>query len=140
MKTFYLILSVFILTCVSCDLLEKVDENIIDISGKISDEGNAVVGAIVLLVETAEISDGLNLANGSISDNAGNYLILNVDSGDYYVLAIDDRNNNQQFDSATDRIGFYGLVPDEFDLQPDLITVADTDLEDINIVDLYSLE
>lgn len=140
MKNLHIFLSMVILIVFSCDLLEELDKEIIDISGKITDEGNAVTGAIVLLVESMDISDGLNLANGSISDNAGNYMILDVDPGDYYVLAIEDKNNNQQFDSNADQLGFYGVDPDNSDFLPDMISVDDEDLEKINIVDLYSFE
>jgi len=126
-----------ILLVFSCDLLDK---QIIDISGKITDEGSAVSGAIVLLVESANISDGLNLSNGSISMSNGKYSILDVDPGDYYVVAIDDKNNNMQFDADTDQLGFYGVNPDDLDFLPNKISVVDKDLENINIVDLYSLQ
>jgi len=137
MKVYYIFFGMLILLVFSCDLL---DEKIIDISGKITDEGSAVSGAIVLLVESTDISDGLNLANGSISNSVGKYTILDVDPGDYYVLAINDKNDNLQFDSDTDRLGFYGVNPDDLDFLPNKISVVDTDLEGINIVDLYSLE
>ncbi|MBN2601076.1 MAG: carboxypeptidase regulatory-like domain-containing protein [Candidatus Marinimicrobia bacterium] len=137
MKDYPIFFSVLVLLVFSCDLL---DEKIIDISGKITDEGYAVSGAIILLVESTDISDGLNLSNGSISLANGKYTILNVDPGDYYVLAIDDKNSNQQFDADTDQLGFYGINPDDQDFLPNKISVADKDLENINIVDLYSLQ
>lgn len=123
----------------SCNLLESVDKKILDVSGKVSENDVAVRGAIVLLVESATVSDGLNLANGSITDNAGNYIILDVDPGDYYVLAIDDQNDNGQFDAGTDQVGFYGVNPATLDVTPEKISVDKDDLEDIDIVDLYSL-
>ncbi|MBU0711168.1 carboxypeptidase-like regulatory domain-containing protein [bacterium] len=137
MKDYYIFFGMLILFVFGCDLL---DEKIIDISGKITDEGSAVSSAIVLLVESADISDGLNLASGSISNSAGKYTIQDVDPGDYYVLAIDDKNDNLQFDSDIDQLGFYGVNPDDLDFLPNKISVEDTDLEGINIVDLYSLE
>ena len=137
MKDYHIFLSMLVLLVFSCDLL---DEKIINISGKITDEDSAVVGAIVLLVESADISDGLNLSNGSISTGNGKYIILDVDPGDYYVLAIDDKNSNQQFDADTDQLGFYGVNPDDLDFLPNKISVVDKDLENINIVDLYSLQ
>ncbi|MGC9365396.1 MAG: carboxypeptidase-like regulatory domain-containing protein [Fidelibacterota bacterium] len=122
-----------------CNLLDAADEAIVDVSGKVSDEGIAVEGAIVLLVESAAISDGLNLANGSITNSRGNYRILKVDPGDYYVVAIEDENSNLEFDADTDRLGFYGVNQSTNDLEPDRITVEDEDRQNINITDLYSL-
>jgi len=121
----------------NCDLL---DEQVIDISGKVTNDGDPVGGAIVLLVNGTDISDGLSLTNGSISMSNGKYTIFDVDPGDYYVLAIEDNNGNQEFDADTDRLGFHGVVPENLDLIPDEITVDDSDLENIDIVDLYSLE
>ena len=128
-----------ILVSVSCDLVEQAEKEIVDISGKVSDEEQAVEGAIVLLMESTNVADGLNLANGSITDNRGNYIILNVDPGSYYILAVKDQNNNLEFDADTDQLGFYGVDPGASDLTPDKIKVAKEDLEDIDITDLYSL-
>jgi hypothetical protein len=123
---------------IGCNLLDAADEAIVDVSGKVSDEGTSIEGAIVLLVESANIADGLNLANGSVTDNRGNYTILKVDPGDYYVVAIDDDNNNLEFDADTDRLGFYGVNLNTNDLEPVKISVDEDDLEDIDITDLYS--
>lgn len=122
-----------------CNLLDAADEAIVDVSGKVSNEGIAVEGAIVLLVESVDIDDGLNLANGSISNSRGNYTIVKVDPGDYYVVAIDDENSNLEFDADTDRLGFHGVNQSTNDLEPDRITVEDEDRQNINITDLYSL-
>jgi hypothetical protein len=128
-----------ILVSVSCDLVEQAEQEIVDISGKVSDEEQAVEGAIVLLMESTNVADGLNLANGSITDNRGNYIILNVDPGSYYILAVKDQNNNLEFDADTDQLGFYGVNPGASDLTPDKIKVSEDDLENIDITDLYSL-
>ena len=128
-----------ILVSVSCDLVEQAEKEIVDISGKVSDEEQAVEGAIVLLMESTNVADGLNLANGSITDNRGNYIILNVDPGSYYILAVKDQNNNLEFDADTDQLGFYGVDPGASDLTPDKIKVSEDDLENIDITDLYSL-
>ncbi|HDP68489.1 MAG TPA: carboxypeptidase regulatory-like domain-containing protein [Candidatus Marinimicrobia bacterium] len=133
------ILLCFILLWMGCNLLDAADEAIVDVSGKVTDNGSAVEGAIVLLIESAEISDGLNLSNGSITNSRGNYTILKVDPGKYYVVAIDDENNNLEFDTDTDRLGFYGVNRNTNDLEPDRITVDDDDLKNIDITDLYSL-
>jgi uncharacterized protein (DUF2141 family) len=139
MQKILMLLLMVILVSVGCDLVEQAEKAIVDISGKVSDEGQAVEGAIVLLVESANITDGLNLSNGSITDNRGNYIILNVDPGSYYVLAVKDQNNNLKFNADTDQLGFYGVNPGASDLIPDKIKVTEEDLEDINITDLYSL-
>ncbi|MCG2715445.1 MAG: carboxypeptidase-like regulatory domain-containing protein [Candidatus Marinimicrobia bacterium] len=139
MKFTHIVLCAMILINFECDLVEKVDEAIIDVSGKVTDEGQVVEGAIVLLIESADVSEGLGLANGSITDSNGRYVILNVDAGDYYVLAVEDRNDNFEFDADADRLGFYGVNPGTLDITPDRITVSDLDIEDIDIVDLYSL-
>jgi len=137
MKFTHIVLCAMISINFGCDLVEKVDEAIIDVSGKVTDEGQAVAGAIVLLIESADVSEGLGLANGSITDSNGRYVILNVDAGDYYVLAVEDRNSNVEFDADTDRLGFYGVNQGTLDFIPDKITVSDQDIEDIDIVDLY---
>ena len=101
--------------------------------------GNAVGSALILLVEGTQIADGLELSNGSISDQNGNYNIYEVSEGEYYVVAIEDNNNNLTFDADTDRLGFHGVDPSAFDLLPDIITVNDEDVENINIIYLVSL-
>lgn len=139
MKKVGLIIFAVLFAYSSCNLLDSVDKKILDVSGKVSENGAAVRGAIVLLVESTDISEGLSLVNGSITDNAGNYIILDVDPGDYYVLAIDDQNDNAQFDSGTDQLGFHGVNPVTEDFTPNKITIDKDDLEDIDIVDLYTL-
>ncbi len=123
----------------SCDLEEKIDEAIIDVSGKVTHDGSAVSGAVVLLVEGTDVSDGLSLANGSITDNSGKFTILDVQEGVYYLLAIDDTNGNLEFDEDTDRLGFHGINPEGLDLDPDPITVSDSDVENVDVTSLYSL-
>jgi hypothetical protein len=53
-------------------------------------------------------------------------------------VAIDDDNNNLEFDADTDRLGFYGVNLNTNDLEPVKISVDEDDLEDIDITDLYS--
>lgn len=133
-------LVIWILSVFSCDLQEQLEEAIIEVSGKVTDDGEAVKGALVLLVESKDVSEGLSLVNGSVTGSKGRYLILDVDPGKYYVLAVDDTNGNMEFDADTDRLGFYGVDPDANDFEPNRITVQDEDVENINIVDLYSLQ
>ena len=129
-----IVLLMLSLGLMSCDLADEVDDAIIDISGRVSHDGNSISGAIVLLVEGTDVS-GVNLANGSFTDNSGNYLILDVDPGNYYVIAVDDANGNLEYDEGTDRLGIHGIdlsltIPD---VTPEQIEVDEEDLEDIDI-------
>ena len=133
----YLLLVLIWMT--ACDLGEKVDEAIITVSGNVSNGAQSVSGALVMLVDSPDSSDGLSLANGSITSSTGNYTILNVDPGNYYVMAVDDANDNLKFDIATDKIGFFGIDPAGSDFTPDGIVVTDDDLENIDIEYLYSV-
>ena len=133
---------IFILMAVglsSCGLEDELDAAIIEISGEISNGGSAVAGALVLLIEGTNVSDGLNLSNASITDNRGRYTILNVDPGEYYLLAVDDSNGNLEFDAETDQLGFHGVNPSALDLDPDLIMVEASDIENVNVTSMYSL-
>ncbi len=129
LKQIYLFLILFF--GYGCDIEEKVKEGIdaafIEVSGKVTHNGNNVSGALVLLVEGTEISDGLALSNGSISGENGNYNIFEVAEGDYYVVAIEDNNGNLTFDTGIDRFGFYGVDLSNLDLEPDKVTVTDED-------------
>ncbi len=133
--TFLLLL---LMSFMSCGLEDELDEAIIEVSGKVTHEGTTVSGALILLVEGTTVSDGLSLSNGSLTDNSGNFIILNVDEGEYYLLAVDDADDNLEFDAETDRLGFHGVNPATLDLEPDLITVYDSDVENVDVVSLYS--
>lgn len=135
MRTIRVFLSILFLLVFSCDL----EDLVITVSGKVTDEGEPVVGALVLLVESKDISEGLSLSNGMVTDNSGRYTIIDVENGKYYVVAIDDVNGNAQFDAETDQLGFYGIDPDNNDYEPDRITVSDEDVKNVDIVYLYSL-
>lgn len=139
MKFTPVILVVLLSIFLGCELLEEAEKAVIDISGRVTDEDQAVSGALVLLLEGTQVTDGLSLANGSITDSNGDYIILNVKAGEYYILAVDDRNGNMEFDAATDRLGFYGVDQNAQDIIPQKVVVSDQDIEDIDIVDLYSL-
>ena len=95
--------------------------------------------ALVLLATSASISDGLSLSNGGITGNNGNYNIINVENGEYYIVAIEDNNSNLEFDIESDRIGFYGVDLGGLDIEPDKITVSNEDVENIDITYLTSL-
>ena len=89
----YIILLLILLFAYNCGIEDKVKEKIdaafIEISGKVTHDGNNISGALVLLVEGTEISDGLALSNGSVTGNNGNYNIYDVEEGEYYVVAIE---------------------------------------------------
>lgn len=111
-----------------------VDAIFIDIKGNVSSGGDPIGGAIVLLVEGTDITNGLSLSSGAISNSSGDYTILKPEKGKYYVVAIDDINDNFQYDQGTDRFGFYGVDPSDLDFGPNRVTVGSTDLENINII------
>ena len=136
------LLIILLLSVFNCDyqkIASEIDNAFIEISGLVTENGEAVSGALVLLVASASISDGFGLSNGSITTDNGNYIIIDVDAGEYYIVAVEDSNGNLQFDIESDRLGFYGVNLDEFDIVPDIVTVSDEDIEDINITYLTSM-
>ena len=139
MKTVTFLLIIFLLSVFCCDIDKEIDTAFIEVSGKVSENGETVNGALVLLVSNVSITEGFSLSNGSITDNNGNYRIINVEAGEYYVVAIEDNNGNLQFDTESDRLGFYGVDINELDIEPDKISVSNEDIEDINITYLSSL-
>ena len=98
-----------------------------------------MINALVLLVASTDVSDGLSLSNGSITGSNGNYSIINVENGEYYIVAIEDNNSNLEFDIESDRIGFYGIDLIDLDIEPDKIIVSNEDIDQINITYLTSL-
>ena len=136
------LLIILLLSVFNCDyqkIASEIDNAFIEISGVVTENGEAVSGTLVLLVASASISDGISLSNGSITTDNGNYIIIDVDAGEYYIVAVEDSNGNLQFDIESDRLGFYGVNLDEFDIVPDIVTVSDEDIEDINITYLTSM-
>jgi len=130
---------IFLLGIYNCDLANELDHAFIDISGTVTNNNEPVSNALVLLLTNKDISDGLSLSNGSITGNNGNYSIINVENGEYYIVAIEDNNSNLEFDIESDRIGFYGVDLIGFDIEPDKITVSNEDIDKINITYLTSL-
>ena len=133
-----LLLFTSMITFSNCDSA-VVDAIFIDVRGNVSSAGEPVAGAIVLLVEGTDITNGLSLSNGAISNSSGDYTILKPKKGKYYVIAIDDVNNNFKYDSGTDRLGFYGVDSDNLDFSPNRITIGTEDIEGINIIDFTAL-
>ncbi|MCD6182356.1 MAG: DUF1416 domain-containing protein [Candidatus Cloacimonetes bacterium] len=140
MKRNLLLLAVLIVITISgCDDVVKAVTT--TISGNVSHDGDAVSGAYVLLLEAGnEITPGLSLSNGMITNSNGNYTMVAVSAGDYYVAAIDDANNNIIFDLDTDRVGYYG-DPDTlgFTIPRTIHVNKGDDLENIDITNLYQL-
>ncbi len=140
MKRNLLLLAVLIVITISgCD--DVVTAVTTTVSGNVSHDGDVVSGAYVLLLEAGnEITQGLSLSNGMITNSNGNYTMVAVSAGDYYVVAIDDANNNIIFDLDTDRVGYYG-DPDTlgFTIPRTIHVNKGDDLENINITNLYQL-
>ena len=142
MKKLILLFIISFASVLACCNSEVVDAIFIDIRGNVSSSGEPVAGAIVLLVEGTDITSGLSLSSGSITNSSGDYTILKPKQGKYYVIAIDDVNNNFKYDSGTDKLGFYGVDTNQSpipDLTPNRITVGTEDIEGINIIDFTAL-
>ncbi len=141
MKSLYILFLMFLFVSIeNCNVKDAIDELFIDISGNVSEDGIDVEGALIFLVDSPNLADGLSLSNGSITGANGNYTILNVEAGDYYVVAVDDVNGNFEYDSDTDRFGFFGVDIEGLDLVPDQVSVTDEDIENIDITYLTSLQ
>ncbi|MBN1754905.1 carboxypeptidase regulatory-like domain-containing protein [bacterium] len=139
----FIIIIIFILS-MGCEEVAKILTG--TISGNIIDDGNPVQGAYVLALaynSEGSIPEGLSLESGSLTNENGRYTILEVDAGDYMVVAIKDMGSNMQFDPEDDPIGFYG-EPDTLGLGitiPSRITLDDQgdDIDNIDIDDMYLL-
>jgi len=142
MKRIFYILAVLVVIAISgCDDVVKAVTT--TISGNVSNDGEAVSGAYVLLLEAGdEVTQGISLSNGMITNSNGDYTMIEVSTGDYYVAVIDDANNNIVFDLDTDRVGYYGLADTLLGVTiPQTLHVSKgDDLEDIDITDLYQLQ
>lgn len=134
MKLLTLISLLSILLLCNCGAEDAIDELVITISGNISDDGQSVEGALIILVDNPNLTDGVSLANGSVSLANGNYTIVGVEEGNYYVVAVDDVNDNFQYDMGVDRFGFYGVDPSQLDILPDLVRVTGQDVADVDVV------
>ena len=131
---------VFVLAIAMIGCKDVVKEITTTISGKVTNEGEPVSGAYVILLDAGDsVSDSLSLSNGMITNSNGNYTMVEVSAGDHYVAAIDDANSNIIFDSD-DKVGYYG-DPDTlgFTIPRTIHVNKGDDLEDINITKLYQL-
>lgn len=129
--------------------IDEIDEAYITVSGNLSHNDSSITVGIIFLLEGSvsldlkKLSlelDNLELVNGSISLFNGNYTIFNVTEGEYYVVAIEDNNANLEYDPNIDRVGLYGFNLYDFDPIPDIVTVTEEDVEDININYFFFLE
>lgn len=133
-----LLLMVFVaaLLAFSCEKAQEVLG--ITIAGNVSNAGQSVEGAFVLLVDKAEITQGFPIGNGSVTLGNGNYTIIRVEEGTYYICAVKDENGNQTYDLGTDPIGWYGHPDSITGLTiPDSVIVTDQDISGIDIDTLY---
>jgi uncharacterized protein (DUF2141 family) len=132
-----LFLSIAIVLAVSCEKAEEILG--ITISGNISTNGQPVEGAFVLLVDKAEMTNGFPIGNGSITMDNGNYTIVKVEDGVYYIAAVKDEDGNNSYDLGTDPIGWYGHPDSLTGLTiPDSVIVSGSDLTEIDIDTLYT--
>ena len=142
MKRFFFILVVLVVIAISgCDDVVKAVTT--TISGNVSNDGEAVSGVYVILLEAGdEVTQGISLSNGMITNSNGDYTMIEVSAGDYYVAAIDDANNNIVFDLDTDRVGYYGVADTLSGVTiPQTLHISKgDDLEDIDITNLYQLQ
>lgn len=136
-----LIIAVSLIVALSC---EKAKEKIfqVTIEGFVSNGGQPVVGAIVLIFNDDQIDSGASIdidnenINGSFTGNDGGYTIIRVEDGTYYVVAIKDENGNKSYDLGVDPIGWYGH--DSFGIIiPDPVVVSGLDVSGIDIDTMY---
>lgn len=132
-----LVIAVSLILAISCEKAEEVIG--ITISGNVSNGGQPVSGAFVLLVNNiSDIISGSPLSNGMITLSNGNYTIIKVEDGTYYVCAVKDENGNNSYDFGTDPIGWYGHLDSLTHLTiPDSVIVSGNDVSDIDIDTLY---
>jgi len=132
-KKFLGFLSIFMIIS-GCEWLKETT-----ISGTVSNGGEAVSGAVVLLLESDSLEAGLSLASGSITNSNGRYEIIRVEPGNYYISAIKDEDGNLQYDKGIDMFGWYGERDTITGLTiPRQVTVVKGDnLTGINIDTLY---
>lgn len=144
MKNVIPLLVVVVLAAILALSCDKVKDEILQVtvSGHVRNAGQAVDGAIVLILNNASLDSGMSIdinsenINGSLTFSEGEYTIIRVEEGTYYVVAIKDENGNKSYDLGTDPIGWYGH--DSFGIIiPDPIDVSDQNITGIDIDTLY---
>jgi hypothetical protein len=105
-KTLILVALAALLAGLACE--EATEDG--KICGNVKDNGTAVSGAFVLLLEEGKMLGGEDpLSNGSITGTNGNYTILLVQPDkDYYIVAVKDEDGNQEYTPGVDPIGYHG--------------------------------
>jgi len=139
-----LVLFVSLILAVSC---EKAKDEIfqVTVKGYVANGGQPVEGAVVLLLNSANIDSGESIdidksnINGSITFSDGGYTIIQVEDGTYYLVAIKDENGNKNYDLGTDPIGWYGHLDTITGLVtiPDPVIVSGEDVTGIDIDTMY---
>ncbi len=128
---FLLILLLSLILASSCEKVLQVT-----LSGTVTNVGQPVVGAFVLLLDKAEITTGFPIGNASITASDGKYTIIRVEDGTYFVAAVKDENGNESYDLGVDPIGWYGH--DSFGIIiPDPVVVSGEDKSGIDIDTMY---
>ena len=137
-KELFVLVFTLAIAMFSCE--EVIKELTTTISGKVTNDGEPVSGAYVILLDAGDSIAGLSLSNGMITNSHGDYTMVGVSAGDHYVAAIDDANSNIIFDPDTDKVGYYG-DPDTlgFTIPKTIHINKGDDLEDIDITKLYQL-
>jgi len=104
------------------------------ISGKVTDEGEPVSGVLVLLLKESKIGKDLN---GWVTDGGGEYKILMVEPGTYWVAAVKDVEGNGNYNSGTDPIGWYGKDTLGVTIPQSVTVHKGEDVKNIDITHLY---
>jgi len=105
-KTLIFVALAALLAGLACE--EAVEDG--KISGNVKDNGSAVSGAFVMLLEEGQMLAGEQpLSNGSITQSNGNYTILLVQPNkDFYLVAVKDQDGNKEYTPGVDPMGYYG--------------------------------
>ena len=107
------------------------------ISGKVTDEGEPVSGAFVLLLEGSEIGERVDLRNAAITNSDGKYKIRMVEPGTHWVAAVKDVEGNYIYDPAKDPIGWYGKDTLGVTIPQSVTVHKGEDVKNIDITHLY---
>lgn len=113
------------------------------ISGTVSDDGEIVPNALVLLLEPGDtITAGLSLSNATVGKADGTYILVDVITGDHIVCAVKDVNDNLTVDAGVDLVGYHGEIDTTLGISiPEAVTLESDgdDLENIDIDEMFVL-
>jgi hypothetical protein len=103
------------------------------VSGRVTNQGDPVANAFVLLLKGDSMASGQPLKNATLTNKKGEYKIWMVEPSTYYVVAIKDGNNNMMYDRGADLFGWYGHELHST-IIPDPVVVSEgKDITDIDI-------